>query len=134
MQRSELTQQLVPGLTLTWEERLEIVKQEIRSLVPAGHNIILVDENKWGSDICADYDVTPFLEKDKLYWGTPPDSETAIKELNRLWKAGSQLIVFGWPAFWWLDYYSGFREYLHSRFPCIKKNSRIIVFDLRREP
>jgi hypothetical protein len=32
-------------------------------------------------------------------------------------------MVFGWPAFWWLEYYAE----LH----CLLVNERIIVFDLR---
>ncbi|HBH61299.1 MAG TPA: family 2 glycosyl transferase [Nitrospiraceae bacterium] len=130
MRRSELTQVLVPDLNLSWTDRLEIAIEEIIALIPMNNRFILVDEDKWGSHIFSNRHVIPFLERNGRYWGAPPDDETAIQEFNRLWKSGAGFIVFGWPAFWWLDYYSGLRDYLNAKFRCIMKNSRLIVYDL----
>jgi hypothetical protein len=41
-------------------------------------------------------------------------------------------MVFGWPAFWWLEYYAELHRYLRGRFRCLLVNERIIVFDLRK--
>ena len=106
-------------------------QQEIAALIPPEDSLILVDNNKWRPEIFPGRRAIPFLERDGQYWGSPPDDESAIRELERLRKAGASFIVFGWPAFWWIDYYTGLRDYLSSKFHCVLKNSRLIVFDLQ---
>jgi glycosyltransferase involved in cell wall biosynthesis len=134
MRRSELTAQLVPDLNLSWTERLEIATQEVATLIPAGESFVLVDENLWGFEVPPGLRALPFLERDGHYWGPPADDKTAVRELERMRRSGVSYAVIGWPAFWWLDYYSGLREYLGSNFRCVLRNSRLVVFDLRRRP
>jgi glycosyltransferase involved in cell wall biosynthesis len=129
--RSQLTHQLVPTLNLTWAERLQITRQEITTLIPAGKSFILVDQNQWGSGIVTGRHAIPFIERDGQYWGPPQNDETAIRELKRLQQSGANFIVFGWPAFWWLDYYVELRDYISSQFRCVLKNSRLVVFELQ---
>ena len=131
MRRSELTSELVPDLNLSWAERLQIAKQEIATLIPAGESFILVEENQWGCEVLPSHHTLPFIERDGQYLGAPPDDKTAIGELERMRQAGASFMVIGWPAFWYLDYYSELRDYLSSKFRCVLNNSRIIVFDLR---
>lgn len=133
MRRSELTSELVPELNLSWAERIEIVKNEIMALIAPGETFILVDEDQWGAEIVHDRHIIPFLERDGHYWGVPPDDFTAVQELERLRRDGVNLIVFGWPAFWWLDYYSGLRKHLLSRYRLLLKNSRLIVYNIQEE-
>lgn len=129
MRRSEFTYKLVPKLNLNWSERLEIAIREIAAVIPTGKRFILVDENQWGAEIFPEFDALPFLEHEGQYWGAPSDDETAIRELERMRDCGASFMVIGWPAFWWLDYYSQFRNYLNSNFRCILHNSRLVVFD-----
>lgn len=110
---------------------LQLATQEIATLVPPGDTFILVDQEQFRGMVFAGHHVLPFLERDGQYWGPPPDSITAIRELERLRRAGAHFIVFGWPAFWWLDYYSELHSYLRSAFPCILQNDRLVAFDLR---
>ena len=63
--------------------------------------------------------------------GAPPDDETGIRELQRLRRAGAAFVAFGWPAFWWLDYYTGLRDHLRANHRCVLENDRVVVFDLR---
>jgi hypothetical protein len=131
--RSQLTQLFVPTLNVSWTERVEIARQEIATLIPAEARFILVDEASLGAEVVADGHAIPFLERDGQYWGPAADDETAIRELERLRRAGAVFIVFAWPAFWWLDYYSGLRDYLGSKFRCALKNSRLVVFNLQQK-
>jgi len=133
MRRSALTHEHVPELNLSGDERIAIAKDEIATLINPGQTFILVDENEWGSDIAPDRRVIPFIERDGCYWGVPADDRTAIEELERLRGAGAAFMVFGWPAFWWLDYYSGLREHLRSSYSCALSNSRLVVYDLGGE-
>lgn len=132
MRRSQMTSQLLPNLNLTWEERLQIALQDIATSIPADKTVILVDENQWGFQILSEFRILPFVERSGQYWGPPSDDKTAISELERMRYCGADYIVFGWPAFWWLDYYSELRNYLSCTFHCILHNSRVIIFDLRQ--
>jgi glycosyltransferase involved in cell wall biosynthesis len=129
--RSLETQRLVPSINYSWEQMFSFAQHDIRQLIPPGYSFILVDGNEWGADIAPGSKAIPFLERDGVFWGSPPDDETAIRELERLRSAGARFIVFVWPAFWWFDYYIGLRDYLISNFSCVLRNSRLFAFDLR---
>jgi hypothetical protein len=116
---------------LEFHSATRIAAQEVASLIPPGRTIILVDDAEFGGRVGAGHCLVPFLERDGQYWGPPPDDETAIREFERLRHAGADFLIFGWPAFWWLDYYSRLHEYLRSRFRCLLRNERVVVFDLR---
>jgi hypothetical protein len=116
---------------LAFRVATRVAAQEIAAIIPPGHTIILVDEETFGGQVGAGNPRIPFLEREGQYWGAPVDDNTAIREFERLRQAGADFMVFGWPAFWWLDYYAGLHEYLRSRFPCVFSNERVVVFDLR---
>ena len=111
--------------------RLQQATQYVTRLVPPGASFILVDDGQLEAQaLVAPRRCIPFLEKDGSYWGKPPDSRTAICELERLRATGASFIVFAWPAFWWLDYYSGLRRRLHEKYSCVFKDANLIIFDL----
>ncbi|HKB42103.1 MAG TPA: TylF/MycF/NovP-related O-methyltransferase [Gemmataceae bacterium] len=117
--------------TWKWARQVHLAFEEVAALVPAGRPFILVDEDQIRSAAPADHRAFPYLEKDGQYWGPPPEDDTAIRELERLRQSGAELIVFAWPAFWWLDHYSRFHHYLRTNFRCVLQNERVVVFDLR---
>jgi hypothetical protein len=131
MTRSELTGQLVPDLNLSWQERAEVLHQEIAGVIPRGQGVILVDENHFGPWLFPDFDAIPFVERDGEYWGPPADDASGIRELERLRSSRASYLLVCWPAFWWLDYYSELRDHLQSRYRCVIRNSRVVVYDLR---
>jgi len=111
--------------------RLRVVEDNV-SRVADGEAFILVDEENLAVEGAIGHRRRiPFLEHDGGYWGRPPDDETAIRELERLRDSGASFVIFAWPAFWWLEYYSGFHQHLTSRYQRILKNQRSIIFDLR---
>ncbi len=100
-------------------------------MIPRGESFILVDEDDWGTeDVMAGRRCIPFLQRGGQYWGSPADDEAAIREFEQLRREGASFIAFAWPAFWWLEYYSGFHRYLRSEFRCVLENDRLVVFDL----
>jgi hypothetical protein len=103
---------------------------EIMDLVAPGGAFVLVDERWLAPEMLPNRHGIPFLERDGRYWGLPADDATAIRELERLHRAGAGHIVFAWPTFWWLDYYAGFHRHLRSRFTCALENERLVVFEL----
>jgi glycosyltransferase involved in cell wall biosynthesis len=115
-----------------WFHRLYLAVQEIVSIVPPEGTFILADRNRWGTDKwVAGRRRLPFLERDGEYGGPPSDDGAALQEFERLRQSGASAIIFGWPAFWWLDDYPEFRRHLQSRFPCIRDNEQVKVFDLQ---
>ncbi len=65
--------------------------------------------------------------------GPPPDDGVAVHELQRLLCVGAALLVFAWPAFWWLEHYAGFNRFLRANFACVEENRCFIAFDLRKK-
>jgi glycosyltransferase involved in cell wall biosynthesis len=118
-----------------WMQEEYLATEEMKSLIPPGSSFILVDDGNWaenreGTDVIKDRRAIPFLERNRQYWGAPPDDETGIRELERLRQDGARFMVFAWPAFWWLDYYLGLLGHLRSNFHCVLENKRLVVFDL----
>jgi SAM-dependent methyltransferase len=114
-----------------WMDDLCRATGELKAAVPEGATYLLADEGQWGPEAVSGRRAIPFPEMDGLYGGPPADDDAAIRELTRLHSRGPCCLVFGWPAFWWLDYYAGLNEHLSSRFPCVLRNERLIIFDLR---
>ena len=116
----------------SWFHRIHAAIQDIVALVPPTASLILVDQNQWGtSDTIAGRARIPFLERDGQYWGPPADDAAAIRELERLRHLGVSFIVFAWPAFWWLDHYSGLHQHLQARYRRILVDERLIIFSLQ---
>ena len=116
-----------------WMERLGQAAEEVSALIPPEKSFILVDEEQLGDHVIGAHHAWPFLEREGAYWGPPPSDAVAISELERLRACGASFIVFGWPAFWWLEHYAQFAAYLQARYRCALSNERLVVFDLGGE-
>ena len=92
----------------------------------------MVDETQWADESFAERRPIPFLERDGEYWGLPADDDTAIRECERLRRAGANFIIFAPPTFWWLKHYTGLDHHLRSHYACVREEDQLIAFDLRR--
>jgi SAM-dependent methyltransferase len=117
-----------------WIERLYLAVRDIAAVIPAKDAFILVDDENFGSLLSAGRRIIPFLEREGRCMEPPPNDETAIQEVERVRRSGASFLVFAWPAFWWLDYYKVFRDYLISNFRCVLRNDRVVAFNLNSEP
>lgn len=129
--QSEALHPFIPGLYWTYGERLQIAIRNMTHHIAPGQTLVLADEGQWALAF-KDRKVIPFVEREGAYWGPPADDQAAISEIERLRALGAEFFVLGWPAFWWFDYYLEFRGYLETTFACLLKNSRLVIFDLRR--
>lgn len=111
--------------------RQAVALSEIRAIIPSGATYVLVDELQTRLAAGAEHRALPFLERNGEYWGLPADSQEAIREIERMRRAGCTHIVFAWPAIWWLDYYREMTEYLRTRSRCVLESDRLRMFDLR---
>lgn len=107
-------------------------KNDLIKLLLPGETIILVDEARFGgSDCIPGHLALPLTELNGEYGGAPADDAVAIQEFERLISKGASYIVFAWMAFWWLDHYKQFHEYLKQKYKCILESERLIIFDLK---
>jgi len=111
-------------------ERLRLAAQELEAAIPPESNFILVNEEGSTTLLRRDPRLPVSLECDGQYSGPPPNDDTAIREVEQLRLAGARFLVVAWPAFWWLDCYSGLQQHLRSRFRCLLENERLVLFDL----
>lgn len=116
-----------------WCYRLDDTVRDLQAVIPPDQRFILIDEDQLRNELDELMESIPFLERDGRYWGPPADDEAAGRELERLRLAGARYVAIAWPAFWWLDHYAGFARVLRDRFPCLMKNDRLVLFDLRTE-
>jgi glycosyltransferase involved in cell wall biosynthesis len=114
----------------SWLWQLDRARSDIQMVIPDGARFVLVDDGVLGIAEDGVRSATPFLERNGQYWGPPPDDRTAIEELERLRRSGLGFIVFGWPSFWWFDFYREFYEHLLRTSSRLLNNSRIVVFQL----
>jgi hypothetical protein len=111
-----------------WYQELDdllAAAEEIRAVVPADADLILVGENVGKPRTLGS------LLQYPIDGGHPADDAHAIRDLESLREHGAGFIVFLWPAFWWLEHYSGLDRHLRATYPCALENDRVIAFDLR---
>lgn len=128
LRRSEITQQLFPKLNFNWEEKVDLAREEILSLIPPNTPYILIDEHQLDDGRLKGS--IPFTSRDGQYWGPPRSDDAAIAEIERLRDGGVHWLVFAWPAFWWYDYYYLLRDYLQMNYKRIVSSNLLIVFEL----
>jgi glycosyltransferase involved in cell wall biosynthesis len=117
-----------------WMEWLRTARQELSELIPSGSKFVLLDDEVFGHEVISQRNGIVFLEQEGQYGGPPSEDESAIGEVERLRDMGAQFVAFVWPAFWWVDYYDVFFDFLCANYKCILENERLIVFNLREAP
>jgi SAM-dependent methyltransferase len=119
-----------PGcwLQLAWKNRVLEAAIELMHITPPGARILLVDNAELGELPSIGRTLEPFTERGGTYNGPPVDSQAAIDELERKLQAGVTNVAIAWPAFWWLEYYSEFADYLRAELTEVLANERWIVF------
>jgi exopolysaccharide biosynthesis predicted pyruvyltransferase EpsI len=114
-----------------WPQWVHLAALELAEVIPVLSTCILIDDVQLGDLPVYNRLFLPFLERDGQYCGSPADSRQAIAELERLRGGGATYLAVAWTAFWWLDNYGDFFQYLRSRYSCRLENERVIIFDLQ---
>jgi hypothetical protein len=112
-------------------DRFDRLGGDVRSAVPEGATLLLVDDDNVETEIFGARHARPFLEKDGMAWGAPPDDEVAVAELERMRDEGASHLVITGGCRWWLEHYRGFADHLRRRYRRVLDNDRYIIFDLR---
>jgi glycosyltransferase involved in cell wall biosynthesis len=118
-----------------WLRLMREAAEDLKAVICAGEVFLLADDGQWGPEYVWGRRPVPFLEHEGGHGGPPHNDAEAIEELVRWRQEGAGFLVFGWPAFWWLEHYAVFHRHVSERFPCVLKNDRLVIFDLRgRQP
>jgi predicted O-methyltransferase YrrM len=116
-----------------WTHRLGLTRQDVETHTTKRDTIVIVGDEWWVKDLGTDRVAVPFLEQGGQYWGPAPDDATAIRELERLRRAGANYFVLGWSFFWWIDCYPEFYRYIHTNYRRVLQNDRVAMFSLQTE-
>ncbi len=113
-----------------WEQTLQAIARTIQQVVPLDARVLIVDK----------YDPTllhlskrkgwHFPDRQLLPDGYPRNDAVAIQHLEQLKARGAQHIVFPNAAFWWLDYYVEFRQYLEFSAQPLWSDEQCIIYRL----
>jgi hypothetical protein len=126
--------EVIRGKILEYETDSTPERQTARELVqviPSGSTFILVDGSFFDRAYVtpADCHSFPFIEKHGEYWGLPEDDNHAVRETERLCRAGASYLVVAEPAFWCLEHYLGWQKYLCKK-PMVWESRYLRVFKL----
>ncbi len=114
-----------------WLCRLRVAKKTLTESVPRGAGVILVDDQQWaGVDLLPEARVLPFVERDGVYEGPPPDDDTAIAELERMRSEGAGFLALSWMCEWWVEAYKEFGKHLRTHYRVIGENDALTLFEL----
>jgi hypothetical protein len=114
-----------------WSFRRTLAACDIAAVIADNEPLILVDDGLFGSELLPGHRSKPLIERDGEYWGAPNDDREALTALQRQIEKGAKFIVFVWPSFWWLDYYSEFSQHLNVNYDRVLHNDRAIGFSLQ---
>jgi FkbM family methyltransferase len=119
----------VPSLLFVAENdetltRFQLTLRDMASVIPSGESYILAG---WGGQFLPERRALDFGTHDGVF-SEPADDAAAVTELRQLHESGARFVVFPWPAFWWLEYYIGMRQYLLKAAARLCDNQRLIVF------
>lgn len=112
-------------------ERLLSTTEDIERLIAPQESYVLVDQDMIRHRLKGRLTAIPLPGRDGVYWGLPARGEDLVSEIDSMLSTGIQHVVVAWPAFWWLEHYPSFSSYLSTRFDCICRNERIVVFQFR---
>lgn len=108
-------------------------ESDLAAVIPPDATVILLDQEALREYLTSEYRILPFLEREGVFWGLPPDDATAVRELERLRvDRDAHFLTVASPSFWCLEHYVGFAAHLRSRYPCLLTSERMLIFDLRQ--
>jgi hypothetical protein len=116
----------------SWRD-VDLITPQIVSLIPARYTFVVVDDDVFRNELANDRRAVPCTERHGEYWGPPADDTNAIQAIEERRGSGVSFVVFAWPSFWSLDYYSGLNRYLRSEFRWVLETDLLVVFDVRTQ-
>jgi glycosyltransferase involved in cell wall biosynthesis len=112
----------------SWWCKLSRLLAAIDAFVPPGQPFVLVDDGSFGLEADSRRRAIPFPARNGHYWGPPGDDGDAIAELRRRADEGIAAVIVAWPAFWYLDYFTGLSDYIDANFRKVIDDECFVAF------
>jgi predicted O-methyltransferase YrrM len=120
-----VTQRVSPSRL--WEHKLKAAADELDQVIPEGARVLIIDDYQWPDDVA---DLVKFrIARERSF--PPADSSEGIRKIEEHMAHGIDFLVVAWPAFWWLNHYLEFTQYLRRFATCPLSNGRVVVYSLR---
>jgi tetratricopeptide (TPR) repeat protein len=141
-QKAPLTSLQVQHCALTtsrqtaYQELIFRIRNNVVSTLPQGAGVVVVSKGDPELIKLGMVRASHFPQNDRgAYAGHyPSDSAAAIDHLEQLRRAGAEYLLLPNTAFWWLEFYAGFRRHLESCYATTNPDDRsCVIFDLRRQ-
>jgi glycosyltransferase involved in cell wall biosynthesis len=119
-----------------YQELIFRIRNNVASTLPQGASVLVVSKGDPALIKLSMVRAAHFPQNDHgAYAGHyPSDSAAAIDHLEQLRGAGAEYLLLPNTAFWWLEFYAGFRRHLESRYATTTPGDRsCVIFDLRRQ-
>ena len=107
---------------------------ELKKITPPDALIVAADDGNPTLFYYAERKGWHFPEQHGMWEGGPRDSEQAIVDLEQLRTRGASYFVFPRDTFWWLNYYTGFAQYLKRSAELIKATDNFKIYRLHNTP
>jgi hypothetical protein len=127
---------LEASVAANYADSLPQIREVVRSFIPAEATVLVVSKGD-NELLKLEGRQTWHFPRDERgeYAGYyPADSARAIAHLESLIAQGGQFLLFPAAAFWWLEHYHGFQEYLDQHHERIATDARCIIFKLSSSP
>jgi glycosyltransferase involved in cell wall biosynthesis len=127
-------QLLETSITSIYTDALAQIREFVRAATPPDATVLVVSK---GDNALLKLDGRHSWHFPRGHQGVyagcyPADSAEAVAHLESLIAQGAEFLVFPNAAFWWLEYYGGFREYLDENHSRVLANGTCIIFELSR--
>ena len=108
--------------TKFWQTRARVVTMGAQALVVDNERRVLLVRHGYRKGWHF-----PRTEKGVYAGHHPADSTAAIAHLEELRARGAQYLLIPRTAFWWLEHYKEFSQYLAQRCRCVRRDERTCV-------
>jgi hypothetical protein len=117
---------------LGYRQLVHQIQEAVRSAVPPGSTVVVVSKGDEELLKLGDRQGWHFPQDEEgVYAGYhPADSAEAIEHLEELRAKGAEFLLFPGTAFWWLEHYEEFEQYLEERYHCVWSDERCIIYRL----
>jgi hypothetical protein len=121
-----------PLLPDEYEDLIERVRETANAMIPRNATVLVVsrgDEEllRIGPRRALHFPQDEFGRYSGYH---PQDSDAAIGVLESMRARGGEYLLLPSTAFWWLDFYEGFRDHLERNYPPIVSADDCVVFEL----
>jgi hypothetical protein len=132
VERAKQRPQIDPAKQLEYRQAIERAHELIRGYVPPEATVLIVSK---GDEALLKVDGRhtrhfPQDEHGRYAGYHPADSVAAIHHLESLCAKGAQFLLFPKTAFWWLDHYKDFGNYLDAHHRRLIGDDNCIIFQL----